>query len=211
MRWYIPVPQTQYVCPTGPIRKRTNLIKHFSELPLSAHTQERLAAANFTIPTVVQASAIPHALAGTDILATAQTGTGKTLAFLVPIVEQLLEQKPAGMAALVLVPTRELAIQVVGQYNLLRGKQLPAAAQVVGGLSEKEQIKSIKAGARLVVATPGRLEDLIKRKLIDISKLKVLVLDEADRMLDMGFIQPLRRIVSKLPKGRQTMLFSATL
>jgi ATP-dependent RNA helicase RhlE len=186
-------------------------MKHFSELPLSAYVQERLAAANFSIPTVVQASAIPHALTGSDILATAQTGTGKTLAFLVPIIEQLLKQKPAGVSALVLVPTRELAMQVVEQYNQLRGKQLPVAAQVVGGLSEREQIKSIKTGARLVVATPGRLEDLIARKLVDLSKLSVLVLDEADRMLDMGFIQPLRRIVSKLPKDRQTMLFSATL
>jgi ATP-dependent RNA helicase RhlE len=187
------------------------LIKHFSELPLSAYTQERLAAAEFSIPTTVQASAIPHGLAGTDILATAQTGTGKTLAFLVPVIERLLTDKPAGVSALVLVPTRELAIQVVTQYDQLRGKKLPAAAQVVGGLSEREQIKSIKAGARLVVATPGRLEDLISRRLIDLSTLKILVLDEADRMLDMGFIQPIRRIVAKLPKDRQTMLFSATL
>jgi ATP-dependent RNA helicase RhlE len=187
------------------------LIKHFTDLPLSDYTQERLAAADFSVPTTVQASAIPHGLAGTDILATAQTGTGKTLAFLVPVIEKLLAEKPSGVSALVLVPTRELAIQVVAQYDQLRGKKLPAAAQVVGGLSEREQIKTIKSGARLVVATPGRLEDLLSRKLIDLSALKVLVLDEADRMLDMGFIQPLRRIVSKLPKARQTMLFSATL
>lgn len=173
--------------------------------------QERLAAAQFSIPTLVQASAIPHGLRGADILATAQTGTGKTLAFLVPIIESQLKQEPAGIAALVLVPTRELAMQVLAQYNALRGKALPPAALVVGGLSEKEQLKSVRNGARIVVATPGRLEDLIERRLVDLSKLKILILDEADRMLDMGFIQAIRRIVAPLPKNRQTMCFSATL
>ncbi len=186
-------------------------MKHFSELPLSAYMQEQLAAAQFSIPTLVQASAIPHGLRGNDILATAQTGTGKTLAFLIPIMEHLLEQPPSGIAALVLVPTRELAMQVLAQYNALRGKTLPAAALVVGGLSEKDQLKSIRNGARVVVATPGRLEDLIERRLADLSKLEILVLDEADRMLDMGFIQAIRRIVAPLPKNRQTMCFSATL
>jgi len=109
------------------------------------------------------------------------------------------------------VPTRELAMQIVGQYDLLRGKKFPPAAQIVGGLSEKEQIKTMRAGAEVVIATPGRLEDLVDRRLIDLSKLKVLVLDEADRMLDMGFIPAIRRIVSALPKNRQTMCFSATL
>ena len=186
-------------------------MKHFSELPLSTFLQEKLAANDFVVPTQVQAGAIPHALKGHDVLATAQTGTGKTLAFLIPIIERMLEHKAHGVSALVLVPTRELAMQVVAQYNMLRGKQLPVAAQVVGGLSEKAQIASIREGARLVVATPGRLEDLMSRKLINLSTLNVLVLDEADRMLDMGFIQPLKRIVSALPKKRQTMLFSATL
>ena len=186
-------------------------MKHFSELPLSAYLQEKLAASDFVVPTQVQAAAIPHALKGADIMATAQTGTGKTLAFLIPIIERMLAHKAVGVSALVLVPTRELAMQVVAQYNMLRGKQLSAAAQVVGGLSEKAQIASIREGARLVVATPGRLEDLLSRKLINLSHLEILILDEADRMLDMGFIQPLRRIVSILPKKRQTMLFSATL
>jgi len=187
------------------------LIKHFSELPLSVYTQERLAAAQFSIPTSVQASAIPHGLKGADILATAQTGTGKTLAFLIPIIEHLLEHEAAGIAALVLVPTRELAMQVLAQYEMLRGKKLPAAALVVGGLSEKQQLASLRNGARIVVATPGRLEDLLDRGLVDLNKLKILVLDEADRMLDMGFIQAIRRIVAPLPKKRQTMCFSATL
>jgi len=114
--------------------------------------------ANFSTPTPVQAAAIPQALEGKDVLATAQTGTGKTLAFLIPVIEDLLQQKTAGIAALVLVPTRELAMQVVDQYNALRGKQLSPAALVVGGLPEAKQLSAIRAGARLVVATPGRLE-----------------------------------------------------
>ncbi len=184
---------------------------NFSEFPISTYTKERLALAHFSTPTPVQAAAIPQALEGKDILATAQTGTGKTLAFLIPVIEQLLRQKPAGIAALVLVPTRELAMQVVDQYNALRGKQLPPAALVVGGLSEGQQLNAIRRGARLVVATPGRLEDFLDRKLFNFHALRVLVLDEADRMLDMGFLPAIRRIASILPKERQTMCFSATL
>src|SRR5207245_2060351 len=186
-------------------------MQNFSELSLSPSLKERLVAGRFTTPTPVQTAAIPQALEGKDILATAQTGTGKTLAFLVPIMEQLLQQKPDGVSALVLVPTRELALQVGAQYDMLRGKKLPAAALVVGGLSEQTQVKAIRAGARLVVATPGRLEDFMDRRMVDLSKIKVLVLDEADRMLDMGFIQAIRRIVAPLPRKRQTLCFSATL
>src|SRR5438270_2065624 len=186
-------------------------MKLFSELPISAYLQAQLSASNFVTPTAVQAGAIPPALEGRDILATAQTGTGKTLAFLVPIVENMLQHKPAGVAALVLVPTRELAMQVIKQYNALRGNRLPPAALVVGGLSEKEQIKKIRNGATLVVATPGRLEDFNSRRMVNLSKLRILVLDEADRMLDMGFIRAIERIVAPLPKDRQTMCFSATL
>ena len=165
----------------------------------------------FSIPTPVQAAAIPPALQGKDVLATAQTGTGKTLAFLLPMMEQLLQSNTAGIHALVLVPTRELAMQVAEQYNALRGTKLPQAAIVVGGLSEKQQIQSIRRGARLVVATPGRLEDFLDRQLVDFRNLRLLVLDEADRMMDMGFIPAVRRIVGGLPKNRQTMCFSATL
>ena len=134
-------------------------MQSFSELTISQYLQERLAAARFTVPTPVQAAAIPQALAGKDVLATAQTGTGKTLAFLIPIIEHLLQHRRAGIEALVLVPTRELAMQVVDQYNALRGKQLAPAALVVGGLPEAKQLAAIRKGARLVVATPGRLED----------------------------------------------------
>ena len=192
-------------------RKQKTLIKLFSELPLSAYVQERLSSAKFVTPTPVQAAAIPHALEGKDILATAQTGTGKTLAFLLPIMEQLLDKPATGIEAMVLVPTRELAMQVTEQYNNLRGKKLPAAAVVVGGMSEKDQIKSLRSGARLVVATPGRLEDFMKRRLVQFKELRIIVLDESDRMLDMGFIAAIRRIMAALPKQRQTLCFSATL
>lgn len=186
-------------------------MQNFSELSISPYTKERLSLARFTIPTPVQAATIPHALAGKDVLGTAQTGTGKTLAFLIPIMEHLLQQHAPGVAALVLVPTRELAMQVAKQYDVLRGKQLAPAAVVVGGLSEGDQLNALRKGSRLVVATPGRLEDFLDRRLIQFSTLRILVLDEADRMLDMGFLPAIRRIVAALPKERQTMCFSATL
>jgi ATP-dependent RNA helicase RhlE len=183
----------------------------FSELPISTYVKERLSSARFSTPTPVQAAAIPHALEGKDVLATAQTGTGKTLAFLIPIAEKLLRRNTPGIAALVLVPTRELAMQVVDQYNALRGKQLAPAALVVGGLAETQQLSILRKGASVVVATPGRLEDFLDRRLIHFQALQTLVLDEADRMLDMGFLPAIRRIVAVLPKERQTMCFSATM
>jgi ATP-dependent RNA helicase RhlE len=186
-------------------------MQNFSELKISDYTKERLLHSKFSLPTPVQAAAIPQALDGKDVLATAQTGTGKTLAFLIPVIEQLLQIKTPGIAALVLVPTRELAMQVVEQYNALRGKQLSPAALVVGGLPEAKQLAAIRAGARLIVATPGRLEDYLGRNLFNFKSLRVLVLDEADRMLDMGFLPAIRRIASVLPKQRQTLCFSATL
>ena len=186
-------------------------MQNFSELPISSYMKERLSAAKFSLPTPVQAAAIPQALAGKDVLATAQTGTGKTLAFLIPVMEKLLIHKTPGVAALVLVPTRELAMQVAEQYNALRGRHLPAAAIVVGGLSEGQQLAALRNGARLVVATPGRLEDFLDRRLIAFGDLHTLVLDEADRMLDMGFLPAIRRIAATLPKQRQTLCFSATL
>jgi ATP-dependent RNA helicase RhlE len=186
-------------------------MRSFTELPISAYMKERLAHARFSTPTPVQAAAIPQALEGKDVLATAQTGTGKTLAFLIPVIEQLLKSKTPGIAALVLVPTRELAMQVVAVFNTLRGSQLVPAALVVGGLSEGAQLQAIRKGARVIVATPGRLEDYLDRKLFNFNSLRILVLDEADRMLDMGFLPAIKRIASVLPKERQTMCFSATM
>jgi ATP-dependent RNA helicase RhlE len=185
-------------------------MQNFSELSLSPSLKERLLAGRFTTPTPVQAAAIPQALEGKDVHATAQTGTGKTLAFLIPVIENLLTQQKPGIAALVLVPTRELAMQVATQYNALRGK-LPAAALVVGGLPERQQLMAIRNGARLMVATPGRLEDYLDRQQVQFNALHTLVLDEADRMLDMGFLPAIRRIAGTLPRERQTLCFSATM
>ncbi len=184
---------------------------YFSEMPLSADLQQKLAAAHFITPTPIQAAAIPHALEGKDVLATAQTGTGKTLAFLIPAIENLRASTSRSVETLVLVPTRELAMQVLEQYEKLRGKTISPAALVIGGLPEKSQIRSLRSGARMVVATPGRLEDFLTRKLVDLRQVKMLVLDEADRMLDMGFLPAIRRITAALPKSRQTLCFSATL
>ena len=182
----------------------------FTDLPLSAVLQQRLTAAQFTTPTPVQAAGIPPAMRGEDVLATAQTGTGKTLAFLIPIIERLLTRPSRDLEALVLVPTRELAMQVHAQYENLRGS-LPPAALVMGGVSEGQQIQALRSGARLAVATPGRLEDFLGRRLANLGKVQILVLDEADRMLDMGFLPAIRRIVSVLPNRRQTLCYSATL
>lgn len=183
----------------------------FTELPLSSALQQKLAAAQFIIPTPIQASTIPPALEGKDVIGTAQTGTGKTLAFLIPIIEMLQREPSRKTSALVLLPTRELAMQVHEQYENLRGKSMPKAALVVGGLSEKTQLHSLKTGCGLVIATPGRLQDFITRRLADLSQIKILVLDEADRMLDMGFLPAIRRILTIVPARRQTLCFSATM
>jgi ATP-dependent RNA helicase RhlE len=183
----------------------------FAALPLSPALQQKLAEAQFTTPTPIQAQAIPHALAGKDVMATAQTGTGKTLAFLVPIIERLQQEPVRQIHALVLLPTRELAMQVNTEYENLRGRNLSKSALVIGGLSEKAQIAALRSGASLVIATPGRLQDFITRKLVDLRQLKILVLDEADRMMDMGFLPAIRRIIEVLPQRRQTLCFSATM
>jgi len=198
----------------------------FTELPLSAALQQKLAAAQFITLTPIQARAIAPSLEGKDVIGTAQTGTGKTLAFLVPIIEMLrgesAKQEPSKhestklestkqVRALVLLPTRELAMQVHEQYEQLRDRHMPKAALVIGGVSEKAQIQSLRAGCEFVIATPGRLQDFINRKFADLRHVKILVLDEADRMLDMGFLPAIRRILQILPQRRQTLCYSATM
>ena len=181
-------------------------------MPLSAGLQQKLANLHFTTPTPVQASAIPPAMEGRDVLATAQTGTGKTLAFLIPAIEKMMKQETRRqVSTLILVPTRELAIQVHEVYESLRDRKEPGAALVIGGTSEQRQIQAVRKGATTIVATPGRLEDYLRRKLVDLRNVQTLVLDEADRMLDMGFLPAIRRIVAALPRERQTLCFSATL
>ncbi|HVZ84418.1 MAG TPA: DEAD/DEAH box helicase [Terracidiphilus sp.] len=185
----------------------------FSQFPLSAALKARLDANKFTTPTPVQAGAIPPALEGRDVLATAQTGTGKTLSFLIPVIEQLQKADAAtrGARALILLPTRELAMQVETAFRAIRTSSSQTSVLVVGGLSEGAQLDALRRGARLIVATPGRLEDFLKRKLVRLDQVKMLVLDEVDRMLDMGFQPAIARIAATLPAVRQTLCYSATL
>jgi ATP-dependent RNA helicase RhlE len=182
----------------------------FTDFDLSAGLQQRLAKNNFVTPTPIQEQSLPHALEGKDVLATSHTGSGKTLAFLIPAVEGLSYNLTTKPEVLVLLPTRELAQQVEEEYEKLRGK-LAKAALIIGGVNEKRQIEALQKGARMIVATPGRLEDLLSRKLVDLSHIELLVLDEADRMLDMGFLPQIKKIIPRLPKDRQTLCFSATL
>jgi len=205
----------------SPLQKENNRMTTFTELPLSAALQQKLAAAQFITLTPIQARAISPALEGKDVIGTAQTGTGKTLAFLIPIIEMLRAESSKNdsanngstknVSALVLLPTRELAMQVHEQYEQLRAKNMPKAALVIGGVAEKAQINSLRSGCEFVIATPGRLQDFITRKFADLRHVKILVLDEVDRMLDMGFLPAIRRILQILPQRRQTLCYSATL
>ena len=183
----------------------------FSQFALSPALAARLDANKFEIPTPVQAGAIPPALEGRDVLATAQTGTGKTLSFLIPIIEMLQKSDTRGAQALILLPTRELAMQVEKSFRAIRTSGSQTVALVVGGLAEGSQLEAIRRGARIIVATPGRLEDFLKRKLVRLDGVKILVLDEVDRMLDMGFQPAIARIAGMLPESRQTLCYSATL
>jgi ATP-dependent RNA helicase RhlE len=190
-------------------------VNQFSDFNISASLKQQLANAKFITPTPVQAGAIPPALEGRDILATAQTGTGKTLSFLIPLIEKMgsgtrAEVRTRGAFGLILLPTRELAMQVQEHYRKLTGNQ-GSAALVVGGMAEGPQLQQIRRGVQLIVATPGRLEDFLSRKLVNLSGIKMLVLDEVDRMLDMGFKPAIKRIVAALPAERQTLCYSATL
>jgi len=187
------------------------LITQFSQFALSATMMARLEANKFETPTPVQSAAIPPALEGRDVLATAQTGTGKTLSFLIPVIEQLQKTEGRGAHALILLPTRELAMQVEKAFRTIRTSSAQTVALVVGGMSEGAQLETIRRGARLIVATPGRLEDFLKRKLVRLDGVKILVLDEVDRMLDMGFQPAIQRIAGLLPAERQTLCYSATL
>jgi ATP-dependent RNA helicase RhlE len=187
-------------------------MNHFTELNLCSALRNNLARNEFITPTPVQAQAIPPLLEGRDVVATAQTGTGKTLAFAIPIIEALAAvPRTKTIKVLILSPTRELAIQIdVAFKQLAEGTRIRTAV-VVGGLREDRQLRDIKAGAEVVIATPGRLCDYLQRRLIDLSPTTTIVLDEADRMLDMGFLPSLRTILKELPAKRQTMLFSATI
>lgn len=188
----------------------------FDSLGLSDALLKAVADQGYTSPTPIQVKAIPPILAGKDIIAGAQTGTGKTAGFSLPLLQRLMENadlklKPKKIRALVLVPTRELAAQVYESIATY-GKYLPLQAQVIiGGASINVQTRLLRHGCDIVVATPGRLMDHISQKNIALSNIEILVLDEADRMLDMGFLPEIRRIMAYLPKNRQNLLFSATM
>jgi ATP-dependent RNA helicase RhlE len=173
-------------------------------------------AKSYTTPTPIQEKAIPHVLEGKDLLGCAQTGTGKTAAFALPILQRLHETPPKGrhrraIRVLVLTPTRELANQIAESFGAY-GKHTGLRHTVVyGGVSQKPQAQALQQGVDILVATPGRLLDLVSQRLVDLSAVETFVLDEADRMLDMGFLPDIRRIIDKLPKHRQTLFFSATM
>jgi ATP-dependent RNA helicase RhlE len=188
----------------------------FSDLQLLAPLLRSVASEGYNHPTPIQAQTIPHILSGRDVLGCAQTGTGKTAAFALPILHRLMSAKPAHgktplPRCLVLCPTRELATQIAdafktyGQHTPIRG------AVVFGGVSQHHQVNNLRRGVDVIVATPGRLLDLMNQGHIDLRGIQTLVLDEADRMLDMGFINDIRKIVAKVPSQRQTLLFSATM
>jgi len=192
-----------------------NTISSFSQLEIIEPIRRALATEGYSVPTPIQAQAIPLLLAGRDLLGCAQTGTGKTAAFAIPILTRLAgtarREGLRGPRVLVLAPTRELASQI-GDSFATYGRHLPLRHVVVfGGVGQKPQVDGIRRGAEILVATPGRLLDLMQQGHVRLDGVEALVLDEADRMLDMGFIQPIRRIVAAVPRKRQTMLFSATL
>ena len=185
----------------------------FSHFDLDPRLLAGVRSLGFAQPTPIQVATIPAALTGQDVLGSAETGTGKTAAYLLPILQRLLAS-PAGARqtrALILVPTRELALQVAEHAGQLSGRSHLRVAAIYGGVAMGPQVTALKRGAQIVIATPGRLLDHAERKNISFEALEVLVLDEADRMLDVGFLPDLRRIVRLLPRERQTMLFSATL
>ena len=183
----------------------------FDSLGLTEELLRAVAQEGYTQPTPIQIEAIPVGLAGHDVIGSAQTGTGKTAAFLLPILQRLELSKPGKLRALVLVPTRELAEQVLRSAQAYGKHSGARAAAVYGGVAMGPQTDALTSGADIVIATPGRFLDHLGRGHVDSSALEVLVLDEADRMLDMGFAPDVNRIIDSLPDNRQTMLFSATI
>ena len=190
-------------------------MNNFSELSLSAPLKSNLLKHGYTVPTPVQALAIEPALAGKDVVATAQTGTGKTLAFVLPIIQTIgaIGKQPStsGIRAVILSPTRELAIQTQETFAKMAVGTGVHSAIAIGGLNERPQLTSIRKGAQVLIATPGRLHDFFSRQLVDLSGVRMLILDEADRMLDMGFLPTIKRLMAAMPTDRQTLFFSATI
>jgi ATP-dependent RNA helicase RhlE len=190
-------------------------MQSFQTLGLIDPLQRAVANAGYETPTPIQAQAIPHLLAGKDVLGCAQTGTGKTAAFALPILDRLARatRRPGsrGPRALVLTPTRELAIQIAEGFDTYGRHVAPKCAVIFGGVGQQPQVEALRKNTDIIVATPGRLIDLMQQRHAHLDAVEMLVLDEADRMLDMGFIEPIRRIIGALPRQRQNLMFSATM
>jgi ATP-dependent RNA helicase RhlE len=186
-------------------------LKTFDDFTLNEAILRAIRDEGYRQPTDIQRGTIPEILAGKDVMATAQTGTGKTAAFCLPMLDMLQRRKSSGLRALVLTPTRELALQIETSLRAY-GRYLPLKSSVVlGGVSMSAQVAALRKRPDILVATPGRLLDLMRQRHVRLNEVEFLVLDEADRMLDMGFIHDVRTIVSEVPRARQTLLFSATL
>jgi len=202
-------------CPPTVPNRKSIIVTSFSDLNLSQPILKALAAEGYETPTPIQAQAIPQLLAGKDLLGIAQTGTGKTAAFALPILQKLSE-KPERAAkgtcrALILSPTRELASQIAESFKTYGRNLKVSRAVVFGGVSLGKQIEILRGGVDVLVATPGRLVDLIERRALTLSKVEIFVLDEVDQMLDLGFIHAIRKITGMLPTKRQNLFFSATM
>ena len=195
--------------------ERTHLLTSFQDFGLADSISRALKEENYLTPTPIQAQTIPLALAGRDVVGIAQTGTGKTAAFALPILHRILEHRlrpqPKSCRVLVLSPTRELSGQILESFNAYGRHMRITSALVIGGVPMGRQVRSIMQGVEVMVATPGRLLDLVQSNGLRLGQVEFLVLDEADRMLDMGFINDIRKIVAKLPIKRQTLFFSATM
>ena len=186
----------------------------FNELNLSAPLLRAIAEAGYETPSPIQAKAIPPVLEGRDLMGCAQTGTGKTAAFALPMLDRLnaaKPRKPGAIRALILTPTRELALQIGESFAAYGKYQKLRATVIFGGVGQAPQVEAIKKGVEILIACPGRLNDLVGQGLVDLSNIEIFVLDEADRMLDMGFVHDVKKVIAKLPKQRQNLMFSATM
>ncbi len=181
----------------------------FAELPLEYVLQKNIAARGYDLPTPIQEQAIPHVLLGRDVVGIANTGTGKTAAFLVPLIQKVLTKR--GEQVVVVTPTRELALQINHELSHLIKEMRLRSVVCVGGVNINPQLRALRDRCDFIIGTPGRLKDLIERKAVNLSVINTIVLDEADRMLDMGFIADMRYLMQRMPKERQTLFFSATL
>jgi ATP-dependent RNA helicase RhlE len=184
---------------------------NFSELGLTGAQLSACESLGYSTPTAIQTKTIPIVLRGEDLIGCAETGTGKTAAFLLPVIQKICERARPGVRLLVLAPTRELAMQIDKNYGELNRAKSNRSVTIIGGTNIRNQITELRRGATAVIATPGRLLDLIERGSVNLSSVEFLVLDEADRMLDMGFLPAIKRVLAKLPLKRQTLLFSATM